>query len=397
MGSLGIVSMSVINQMLKDLDQRNSEHTGEQSIVAPMASKSSSRKLMAVVSVALVAILLAAMFAWQLYNENKHFKAQLQQQTVINSAQKIINEAASDNNNVNALESTQSQQSALITEVKSPLIAKETVSLPKALSDTTQTIAKDNDDSSVTETTHINHVPSEPTQTTTSQSSHMTLQADKLPVLEEQSTAEFEQAQVPAPSLTISRTQLSPQALAENKISQAEQAMERNDLAKAESLFEEVLLVVPEHETARKQLAALWYGKKYYQDAVNLLSQGIAIAPQAQEMRLMSARIYYEQGQARDAFNILSPVQHSNSTEIQALLASTAAELNEHVNAINAYRKLITLEPDVGRWWLGLAVSLDSTAKFELASDAYKQAIASNNLSTAAIQFARQRLIELGE
>jgi MSHA biogenesis protein MshN len=199
------------------------------------------------------------------------------------------------------------------------------------------------------------------------------------------------------PSLTISRTQLTPQALAANKITEAEQAIERNDIIKAEALFEEVLLIMPEHETARKQLAALWYGKKSYQDAVNLLSQGIALAPQSEEMRLMTARIYYEQGQPRPAYNVLSPVKHSTSTELQALLANTAADLSEHDNAIIAYQKLIALEPHIGRWWLGSAVSLDSLGKFVPARDAYKQAIARNNLSNSAMQFARQRLIELGE
>jgi len=199
------------------------------------------------------------------------------------------------------------------------------------------------------------------------------------------------------PSLTISRTQLTPQALAANKITQAEQAIERNDILKAEALFEEVLLIIPEHETARKQLAALWYGKKSYQDAVNLLSQGIALAPQSEEMRLMTARIYYEQGQPRPAYNVLRPVNYSSNTELQILLANTAADLNEHDNAIVAYEKLIALEPHVGRWWLGSAVSLDSLGKFVLARDAYKQAITRNDLSNSAMQFARQRLIELGE
>ena len=198
-------------------------------------------------------------------------------------------------------------------------------------------------------------------------------------------------------SLTISRSQLSPKALAANKITQAEKAMERNDLASAESLFEEILMLTPAHETARKQLAALWYGKKYYQDAINLLSQGIAIAPKAEEMRLMSARIYYEQERTRQAYNILKPIKLSNSVEIQTLLANVSAELNEHESAIFSYRKLITQEPEVGRWWLGLAVSLDSLGKFVPAIDAYKKSITQNNLSTSAMQFAQQRLIELGE
>lgn len=370
--------MSVINQMLKDLDKRQSEQQNAANLAVSRPTKNSNTKLILVIVTAIILLNVAGIFGWQLYSENQQLRMQVQQEAMRLATEQNL--AATKKHKISATQ---------LAEAKAPT-AMVASSLPSpspkdnsALASNLQQKNENKANNIAAKMTEKNAVAVKPSALQVADNS-----------IEPEPVNETLQAKS---SLTISRTQLSPQALAANKISEAEQAMERNNLAKAEALFEEVLLVMPEHETARKQLAALWYGKKSYRDAINLLSQGIALAPPAQEMRLMSARIYYEQGQTRQAYNILRPIKASNSAEIQTLLANTSAELNEHNSAITAYQKLITLEPDVGRWWLGVAVSLDSLGNFVPARDAYKQAIARNNLSSSAMQFARERLIELGE
>jgi MSHA biogenesis protein MshN len=370
--------MSVINQMLKDLDKRQSEQHNVANLAVSGPTKNSNTKLIIVIVTAIIMLSVAGIFGWQLYSENQQLRIQVQQETTRLATEQNL--AASKKNKISATK---------LTEAKVPM-AVVASSLPnlsakgnRALASNLQQKDENKANKIAAKITGKNTVAVVPLQFPVGDNSII-----PEPVNETQQAKS---------SLTISRTQLSPQALAANKISEAEQAMERNNLAKAEALFEEVLLVMPEHETARKQLAALWYGRKSYRDAINLLSQGIALAPPAQTMRLMSARIYYQQGQARQAYNILRPIKASNSAEIQTLLANISAELNEHNSAITAYQKLITLESDVGRWWLGVAVSLDSLGNFVSAIEAYKQAIARNNLSTNAMQFAEERLIELGE
>ena len=395
--------MSVINQMLKDLDKRQSEQKRSAEAVVPVPAKSSTSRVMFII-VAIIVLNVLGIFSWQLYSENQQLKEQVQANVFAISANN--DGAVSDVVLTDASEKIDDKQSAH----QVPIVAVEAASekatiitspVKQAASDIADELSKQSLVSAEKLANSNNDsVKINPLATSLSDNT------EKMPALDAANventsdiTGRKQVANVAkaTPSLTISRTQLTPQALAANKITQAEQAIERNDILKAEALFEEVLLIMPEHVTARKQLAALWYGRKSYQDAVNLLSQGIALAPQSEEMRLMTARIYYEQGQPRPAYNVLRPVNHSTNTELQALLANTAADLSEHGNAIVAYEKLIALEPHVGRWWLGSAVSLDSLGKFVLARDAYKQAIARNDLSNSAMQFARQRLIELGE
>lgn len=389
------VGMSVINQMLKDLDKRQNEQQEGANLAMTVPAKISSSKLMLIIVAIIIIVNVIGIFGWQLYSENQQLRSQVQQESVALTTEKYraetkVNKVISSKGLL-----TKDRALALASTAINPALEDNDARLNSTQSSAVIVGAQEKNAlaKARVKMTENENLRTKVTEKNIAADSTVKVEVAKQ-VTQPEQVNRVEQTK---PSLTISRSQLSPKALAENKITQAEQAMERHDLAKAESLFEEVLLIVPEHETARKQLAALWYGKRYYQDAINLLSQGIALAPQGEEMRLMSARIYYEQGQARQAYNILSPVKQSTSTELQALLANTATELNEHDNAIMAYQNLIALEPDMGRWWLGMAVSLDSLGKFVLARDAYKQALARNNLSSSAMQFARQRLIELGE
>lgn len=383
--------MSVINQMLKDLDKRQSEQAGVTNVAVPVQARMSGSKVLLIIVLVIIIFNVIGILGWKLYSENQQLRTQVDNAAMASQAEKNAVEAVIDEsaNKTSAVTLAVTEKPTAEIATANEILDEKAASVQAETSKIASKMVFDNKNVSVDIVEKITE-----SEKSVDESAQVVVTALNVA---EPVAAKSRQADEPKSSLTISRTQLSPQALATNKIAEAEQAIERNDIVKAESLFEEVLLVMPEHQMARKQLAALWYGKKSYQNAVNLLSQGIALAPQAEEMRIMSARIYFEQGQPRQAYNILKPLSHSVNTELQALLANTAAELNEHDNAALAYGKLIALEPNVGRWWLGSAVSLDSLGKFVPARDAYKQAIALSNLSMSAMQFARQRLIELGE
>ncbi len=386
--------MSVINQMLKDLDKRQEEQTAGSNVVIPAVAKNSSIKILLIAIIVIVLANIAGIFVWQLYAENQLLKTQAQQSSAevgqMNLNTTAAEASSSENNNTETTSVTIDLEKET-SGTKLVKVLESTLSKPIATTEqASQAIV--NNAQAITASSGQKNPPTEHHSSNVIEQQGSEPSTTEVPAVTATNSTENRK-----PILTISRSQLSPKALADKKITEAERAMEVNKLAKAAALFEEVLLLLPEHETARKQLAALWYGKKAYQDAINLLSQGIALAPKAEEMRLMTARIYFEQGQARQAVNILNPVNHSERVELQILLASAAAEVNEHEVASAAYQKLLLLEPTVGRWWLGLAVSLDSQGQFKPASNAYNQAINKGNLSIDAVRFARQRLAELGE
>ena len=171
----------------------------------------------------------------------------------------------------------------------------------------------------------------------------------------------------------------------------------KDEITKAEQLFEEILIIDPGHKEARKKLAALWFGRKSYQQAVNLLSQGIAIDKQDSELRLMKARIHQKQGQHQAAYNTLKPLASFEQEEYQVMLANIAQQIEQYPSAIGAYQVLIEMQPYSGRWHLGLAIVYDKNSQFLLAVNEYALALTKADLSASSAKFAQQRMQALGE
>ena len=158
-----------------------------------------------------------------------------------------------------------------------------------------------------------------------------------------------------------------------------------------------MLIVEPNHKQARKKLAALWFGRQAYQDAVNLLSQGIALNGKDRSLRQMKARIHLKQGQVTAALNTLKPLAQLKDEQYQIMLANTAQQAQQNEVAVDAYKVLITMQPDIGRWYLGLAVLHDKNSQFNLASVAYNKALTKNDLSVSSVNFIKQRIQAIGK
>lgn len=389
--------MSVINQMLKDLDERQNEHHANELAGARVNVANSSKKMLVVIVTVLVLINIAGVFVWQLYKENQDLKAQTPREktsspVVANTALPIPNtpeEPRKDNKTIIRKQSVEQSP-------KSPLLGKN---IPKQANEKVQNAPNktptqlQSSSASVSASTNQEVTPNveqEPLPTA-SVDTIGTSRVTSIPSISKVTGQEEE------PKLTISRTRLSPDELARNKMQQAEQALNANAIEQAENLYEEVLLISPTNRRARKKLAALWFGKKDYQAALNVLSQGIANTDNDSDYRLMKARIYLNQGQVLSAVNVLKVKSNNAEVEYQALLATSAQQIQQHNVAISAYQMLVKLQPSVGRWWLGLATSLDSNSQFDEATQAYSKALNQGDLSQSAQQFARQRILELGE
>lgn len=197
--------------------------------------------------------------------------------------------------------------------------------------------------------------------------------------------------------MSVSRRQLTSSELVTQTLAKAEKSLINNDINKAEQFFEEILIIEPSYEQARKKLAALWFGRQAYQQAINLLSQGIAINRFDSEMRLMKAQIQLKQGQTEAAYNTLKLLADIEQEEYQVLLANVAQQIEQYPSAIMAYQVLIKMQPYSGRWYLGLAIVYDKNSQFLLAKNAYQLALTKADLSASSVKFAKQRMQAIGE
>ena len=393
--------MSVINQMLKDLDERQEQtSTSAPEGYVPVQKKTNHLSVILLTIVVTLAIVASIYF----FFENQRLKqasliktpsAQAKQQNTQPTAK-------ATNNTVTHINSTGSET---VKEKGTPaeLAEQRLVQEPAQHQQTVVPNAPANYESQMTSQTNEDEQKLEPAKLALQQpqveSSSVTIEQEHTIDNAEQMPKSLAPQEIikEKPVLSISRKQLTPEQLVVKKMQQAEQAILEKDIEGAEKLLEDILFLQPEHKPARKQLAALWFGRKAMQPALNLLAQGISLDKNNSEFRMMQAKILLELNQYQAAFNALSPLQQVNNVEYQFLLATVAQQVNNEKVALESYQRLIALQPYQGRWYLGLAIAQDKQENYKAASASYRQATQLGGLSESALSFAKQRLQELGE
>ena len=81
--------------------------------------------------------------------------------------------------------------------------------------------------------------------------------------------------------------------------------------------------------------------------------------------------------------------------EFYAFLAPLYQRQNRHNQAVKLYRHALSITPRVGKWWLGLAISLETIGDKSRALKAYRRALLDNALPLAAIDYGQQRISAL--
>ncbi len=387
--------MSVINQMLKDLDKRTEPQASVNVHVEPPVKKTST--LVVIVMTVLVMLLLTGgvLYFWGLYQTGTSLKQNITHehidQKVILASEKNIEvtpvQIKAETPNL-TLNKTQNKPSIVHQKVNQ---SQKSAPLPASVTNAAKQITDKELDEKSEETNKA--LASDVLSTNVELKNQNSFQQ---PNIESSNNKVNYQNQTPS-SLSITRKKLSPKELASQKMANAERAIAENNLALAEKLFEDVLLIMPTHDIARQQLSALLFGRKAYQSAINILQQGIISSPNNDTFRLMKARIHLTVGQTEQAFDALIPLADILNSEYQSILASSAQQIKNFDAAIKSYSILTKLEPQQGRYWLGLAIAYDSNSQFNEAIKAYQQTIEQGGLSNAAFNFAQQRLAELGE
>ena len=380
--------------MLKDLDQRSSEQSSMQSDAVPITVQRSPKKNMLTIIAIVFCFNVVALLMWQLYSENQQLKqskandsAALSAIVVQTPVEQVSQSKPAKPASPNAQEKI-SENTAVATQIIAPNNKEEKLAALASKPIKQQTLQQGD-------------LP-KPKQVNASNAGFITEKTvDKKAIAQPVAPKTLEkpmQVKAEAQSrFSITRRQLSSSELAQQKVQQAEKALTANNVEKAEQLFEDTLLLQPEHKHARKKLAALWFARKAYQPALNVLSQGIALEPNDGEFRLMKARIYLSVGNNPAALSTLQGLPDSPDKEYQLLRANVAQQGSQFDVAISAYKNLLIIEPQGSRWWLGLAIAYDSNSQFSLASKAYQQALNYGELSNASASFAQQRLQDLGE
>ncbi|MCF5858392.1 tetratricopeptide repeat protein [Aeromonas veronii] len=197
--------------------------------------------------------------------------------------------------------------------------------------------------------------------------------------------------------LKIETVELSAKELAALAERKATTAMAKGSLRDAQDNYYQVLAHDPYNQGAREQLAGLLYGEGRLTEARQLLEEGIRLDPQQADFRLLLARLAISEGQQQQALGWLSGYQPdlASNMDYYATWAGLTQELGQNADAAALYVKLLRQQPDQGRWWLGLGVAEDGQGHSQRALDAYRNALLHGNLGEASTNWLEQRIGQL--
>ena len=185
-----------------------------------------------------------------------------------------------------------------------------------------------------------------------------------------------------------------PQQQAEKIYSQTNAQMSR--LMRQENL-KEVLQLDPRHLAARQQLLQILVKEHSNLELKQFLDESLAWFPDNLGFITTLAHYHAQQKNFADAVATLERVDNFrvNDPHYLALLAASYQQQKQFTQALPVYQKLTQIQPEKAENWLGLGICADKLQQNSSALDAYQQALNKNTLNSAVVDYINQRLSAL--
>ncbi len=153
----------------------------------------------------------------------------------------------------------------------------------------------------------------------------------------------------------------------------------------------------PSAHQSRETLATLLLAQREYAQAGAVIDEGLALAPNYGSFKKIKARLLIQDNDSAGALALLRavPPAVTADSEYHELLASLYQQGNDHVQAVTTYQDLLRTNPEQGRWWAGLGISLDAQDKDADALTSYQAALQTESLDANLRQYIQNRISNL--
>lgn len=191
--------------------------------------------------------------------------------------------------------------------------------------------------------------------------------------------------------------EITPQQQAEGEYRQATILQQQGRVAEAVAMLEQTLKSDALHMAARQTLITLLLETKRHDDAMRWLQQWLSADRNLPGMAMILARLQVEKGLIPSAVETLQrSLPHAqDKPDFLAFMAALQQRLSHHKEAADLYREALKRMPQNAVWSMGLAISLQSDGHSQEALEAYKQARGGNGLSPELLAFVEQKIAQL--
>ena len=182
-------------------------------------------------------------------------------------------------------------------------------------------------------------------------------------------------------------------------IALVKELLETGRLTEAEKNLTEILRKTPNSLAAHELLTGLLLRNKRLDEAKRQLADARKFYPNNENLVLLESRVLIEEGRGDEVIVLLKGLQSKGKAGLKstALLASLYQQQREFVESLKLYNTLVKAAPANGEYWMGLAVSLDALNDPKKAKKAYTSALQTAGLSLSLANYARQRISQINQ
>lgn len=197
-----------------------------------------------------------------------------------------------------------------------------------------------------------------------------------------------------APEIDKQVRKPTPRQRAQAEYARGATALHQGQSADARTAFETALQIDPTYHGARQALAGTFLEARQPAEAMRVLQEGLQLAPAQQGFAMTLARLQMEGGELDAAAQTLArSLDYPDVTpDYIAFYASLLQRQQKHAEAATQFQRALARRRNVGVWLLGLGVSLEALGRGAEAQEAYRLAKTSGNLSADLQAFADQKL-----
>lgn len=221
-----------------------------------------------------------------------------------------------------------------------------------------------------------------------------------LPALQKTASAAHSAASDDGVPVSVAKQikELTPQQRAESEYRKALAFIQQGRVTEATDALGTALQQDARHAAARQTLIGLLVETRRFGEAEHRLQEGLNLDRSQPELAMTLARLQVERDDTDAALTTLERSQSAaaDRADYHAFMAALLQREGRHADAIEHYRQALRRSFSAV-WQMGLGISLQEEGRFQEAREAFNRAKSANTLSPELQSFVEQRLKQLGQ